>query len=232
MLVLDRIGLRRFPALTSAVFAVTAVVNVLQWPVPGVLAGLERTPAGLHGDWWRSVTALFVQDGGVGGTLVNLIFLAVLGALAEQVLPRFRWAVQYFGVGVAVEFIAYAWQPVGGGNSIANCGLAAGLAVALWRRDAGLPDWAAVAVAVWSADMFATLSAWALLPAIVACALFIGPSRLLVARGVDLRRPAAALPVVVGVVLVAAANIHGAALILGVVTALVSDRLHKPAPVT
>lgn len=213
-------------------FVVTAAVNILQWPAPGLLRQWERTPAGLHGEWWRSGTALFVQDGGVAGTLVNLIFLAVLGALAEQVLPRSRWAVQYFGVGVAVEFLAYAWQPTGGGNSIANCGLAAGIAVALWQRDERLPRWAPVASFLWSADMFGTLSSWALLPAIIVCALCVGPSRLLAARGVDLRRPVAALVVVVGVVLAVTANIHGAALLLGVVTALVGDRLHKPAPVT
>jgi len=57
---------------------------VLGLLIPGMLAALQRTPQGLHGDWWRTSTALFVQDGGVVGTLSNLAFLLVMGVVAEQ----------------------------------------------------------------------------------------------------------------------------------------------------
>ncbi|MGF6882829.1 membrane associated rhomboid family serine protease [Nocardia sp. GAS34] len=215
-------GLEQFPKLTLGVFAVTATANALQWLIPGMLAHLERTPSGLYGDWWRSGTALFVQDGGLGGALLNLAFLLVLGAAAEQVLSPARWLVQYFGVGLVAEFIAYAWQPAGGGNSIADCGLAGGLAVALRRRDERLPRWTPILIMLWSAAMFATLWDRAWLPAVVACALLVGPSNLLAARGIDLRRPVASLLVAVGLTLAATANIHGAALILGTVAAVVA----------
>ncbi|WP_460720284.1 rhomboid family intramembrane serine protease [Nocardia heshunensis] len=207
--------MERFPGLTVGVFVVTAAAYLLQRLVPDVLAHLERTPSGLHGDWWRSGTALFVQDGGFGGALLNLVFLLVLGTAAEQVLRRWRWLVQYFGVGLVVEFIAYAWQPVGGGNSIADCGLAGGLAVSLWRRRERLPDWTPMAVIIWSTAMFATLWDRAWLPAALGCALLVGPAIMLSARGIDLRRPVAVLLVAVGLVLTATANIHGAALLLG-----------------
>ncbi|MET8426377.1 rhomboid family intramembrane serine protease [Nocardia sp. NPDC004860] len=219
MPILESMGLRRFSKLTFGVFVVTAVVNVLQWLVPGTLAHLERTPSGLHGDWWRSGTALFVQDGGFAGAILNLAFLLALGLLAEQVLPQSRWLLQYFGIGLVVEFIAYAWQPVGGGNSIADCGLAGGLTVALWRRDERLPRWSLTVVMLWSAAMFATLGGQAWLPAVLGCALLVGPANLMAARGLDLRRPVAALLVLVGLALAATANIHGAALILGTAAA-------------
>jgi len=74
-----------FPAVTAVVFAVTAVTSVLGLAVPAFLDALERTPAGLHGQWWRTVTSLFVQDGGVLGTVSNLAFLALL---AGTRLPR------------------------------------------------------------------------------------------------------------------------------------------------
>ncbi|MFE3193202.1 rhomboid family intramembrane serine protease [Nocardia sp. NPDC059240] len=212
-------GVERFPGLTVGVFVGTAAVNVLQWLVVGVLGQLERSPSGLHRDWWRSGTALFVQDGGFGGALLNLVFLLVLGTVAEQVLPRWRWLIQYFGVGLGVEFIAYGWQPVGGGNSIAVCGLAGGLAVSLWHREERLPDWTPIAVIIWSTAMFVTLWDRAWLPAVLGCALLVGPAKMLSARSIDLRRPVAVLPVAVGLVLAATANIHGAALILGTAAA-------------
>lgn len=57
---------------------VTATTSVLGGLVlPGMLAAWQRTPQGLRGDWWRTVTALLVQDGGVVGTLSNLAFLEV-----------------------------------------------------------------------------------------------------------------------------------------------------------
>jgi hypothetical protein len=37
--------------------------------------------------------------------------------------------------------VAYLWQPVGGGNSIAVCGLAGALAIACWNRDPRLPGY-------------------------------------------------------------------------------------------
>jgi membrane associated rhomboid family serine protease len=72
------------------VFAVTAGISAAQFADHAILTGLERTPVGLSGEWWRSFTALFVQDGGLPGTLSNLAFLLVIGTIAEQVFsgPR------------------------------------------------------------------------------------------------------------------------------------------------
>ena len=120
----QRIGLQRPPVATAVVFVVTAVTSVLGLVRPEVLAALQRTPEGLDGDWWRSFTALSVQDGGVVGTVSNLAFLLVLGTLAEQVLGSRRWLVCYFGAGLAGELAGYAWQPRGAGDSVAICGLA------------------------------------------------------------------------------------------------------------
>jgi membrane associated rhomboid family serine protease len=78
---------------TAVVFAVTTATSVLGLAVPAVLDALERTPDGLHGQWWRTVTALFVQDGGVLGTVSNLAFLALLGVLAERLAGPRWWLV-------------------------------------------------------------------------------------------------------------------------------------------
>ncbi|MCM2424975.1 hypothetical protein [Streptomyces sp. RKAG337] len=49
----------RFPTLTTAVFLSTLGVDLVQSSGHGVLEDLQRTPAGLHGGWWRTGTALF-----------------------------------------------------------------------------------------------------------------------------------------------------------------------------
>ncbi|MFI1798708.1 rhomboid family intramembrane serine protease [Streptomyces sp. NPDC020379] len=215
MTITERAGLRRFPVVTVVVFAATATVNLLQFAVHGVLGELQRTPAGLHGEWWRSGTSLFVQDGGALGTVSNLLFLLLVGAVAEQVLSRSRWLSHYFGVGVVCEFVAYAWQPTGGGNSIAICALAGAAAPALWRADPRLPGSAAQILLLWSAAMLGTLWPGALIPAFVTCAVASALVSVGKERGISVHRPAALVVPIVGAALAVAQNIHGAALLLG-----------------
>lgn len=215
-----RAGLRRFPVLTTVVAAAMLGMALVQAAVPGMLRDLGRTPAGLHGDWWRSLTSLVVQDGGVAGTVFNLVGLLAVGTVAEQALVWWRWLAQYFVVGVAAEFVGYAWQPVGGGNSIAVCGLAGGVALALWRRDPRLPAFAGPVAALWSAAMLATLGRYGWIPAAVLGTATVNLHRVLGARGTDTRRLFAAVVPVAGVILCAWQNIHGAALLFGVALAL------------
>jgi hypothetical protein len=148
--VVRRVGLRRVPVVTAVVWALAVAVNVVQLAAAslGLLPTLERTPAELHGQWWRIGTALFVQDGGVPGTVSNLAFLAVLGALTEQVLSPPRWLLQYFGAG-----------------------LAGVLVMAVGRGDVRLPAYAAPAVLFWCGALLGTLAPVLVVPAVVAGAL-------------------------------------------------------------
>jgi hypothetical protein len=57
-------GLQRPPVPTFGVLTLTAATGLAQAADPDLLGRLERTPAELHGDWWRMATALFFQDGG------------------------------------------------------------------------------------------------------------------------------------------------------------------------
>ena len=218
-----RLALPHVPWLTAAVFALTAAGGIAQHIVPGLLGQLERSPAGLHGQWWRIGTALFVQDGGLAGLVSNLVFLAVIGAAAEHVCTRRRWVVQYFGTGLLAELVGYAWQPIGGGNSIAICGLGCAVAVTAWQGRAWLAPWVPSVVLVWCGALLAyvwepliilgIISGVAASRAVLAC----GEPGLAVLLGV----------LFAGVVLAAAANIHGAALLVGSVLALLL-RPHGP----
>jgi Rhomboid family len=211
---------RRVPWLTLSVTLVTGVVNAGQAWVPGLLQRLERTPAVLHGEPWRVLTSLLVQDGGVVGTASNLCGLAILGLAAEQAVPRPHWLVGYLGAGLAGELAGLGWQPVGGGNSVAVCGLAGLVTVARVRQtvtDPLLPSWAALPALVWSALMLAVAVPSLYLPAVVVAG-FVGATG---RQRPYVRYAVPAGAVVAAAVLLAGRDLHGAALATGLLLGLV-----------
>ena len=130
---------------------------------------------------------------------------------------RPRWLLHYFGIGLAVEVLAYSWQPTGAGNSIAVCGLAGGVAVACLRGDSRLPAYSVPALLIWCGALLGTLSDYLLVPGVVVAA----AAAALAARHPEARRLTPLAVAATGIVLAAAANIHGAALLAGVALALI-----------
>jgi membrane associated rhomboid family serine protease len=216
----QRFGFQRLPVVAAVVFVVTATTSVLGLMVPGMLEVWQRAPQGLHGDWWRTFTALLVQDGGVAGTISNLAFLLVLGAMAEQVLGPGRWLVCYLGAGLVGELAGYVWQPRGAGNSVAICGLAGALIVAL-LVGARVPRFAPVVLVYWCGALLAARWGPGLLLVGVAGGVVV---QLALGRGVPVGRPVAMAAAVVALVLTAAMDIHGAAMVAGIVIAAVIGR--------
>jgi rhomboid protease GluP len=130
-----RIGTPRRPVLTGAVFVVTAAALVAQLVDPSLLGHMQREATAIDaGQWWRLLTGMFFQDGGVLGGLFNLVALAVVGTFAEWTFGRARWFVLYFGCGLFGQFLSYLWlNPVGAGNSMCVAGLLGALAVVVLR---------------------------------------------------------------------------------------------------
>ncbi|MFL5883284.1 MAG: rhomboid family intramembrane serine protease, partial [Actinomycetota bacterium] len=216
----QRFGIQRPPVVTAVVFVVTATTSVLGLQIPGVLEALQRTPQGLHGERWRTFTTLMVQDGGVVGTLSNLAFLLVMGVVAEQVLEAWRWLVCYFGAGLAGELAGYAWQPHGAGNSVAVCGLAGALVVAL-LAGSPVPRLVPMVLLYWCGALLSVR--WGAGPLVVgivaAAAVQLVPSWT-VAAG----RLVAGAAIVAALALTAASDIHGAALLAGILLAAATRR--------
>ncbi|HEY4457970.1 MAG TPA: rhomboid family intramembrane serine protease [Pseudonocardiaceae bacterium] len=131
---------RRPAWLTGAFLLVTIVLSILQWPFPAVLHALERDPDAMaSGQWWRLVTAQFVQSSGLVQTVVNLPALALVGAVAETVLGRGRWLLVYLASGIAANAVsAVGWAPTGAGTSVFICGLVGALATSYLI---GATDW-------------------------------------------------------------------------------------------
>src|ERR1051325_6753492 len=119
------------PPVTLALLLAVGIPSILQFFFPTLLSLLERDPTRiLQGEWWRLTTSLFVQDGGVAGTIFNLVSLLLLGVVAEQFWNSKQVLLLFFVGGILSQFIAFTWQPIGAGNSVANFSLAASIAVA------------------------------------------------------------------------------------------------------
>ncbi len=88
-----------------------------------------RTGQLADGQLWRLVTSLVVQDGGLAGTVSNLVRLAFVGVVAEQVWGWRRWVGILLVAGVGSQLWGLLVQPQGAGNSVATLGLAASLGV-------------------------------------------------------------------------------------------------------
>jgi membrane associated rhomboid family serine protease len=129
-----------FPQTTFLLLAAVAVPSTLQFFFPSVLSLFQRDyERFLSGDWWRLITPLFVQDGGLGGTIFNLAGLLLIGSVAERLWGGKFMLMIFFIGGVFGEIVAFAWQPVGAGNSIGNFSLAASVVVACLTRDPPRP---------------------------------------------------------------------------------------------
>ncbi|NUT41289.1 MAG: rhomboid family intramembrane serine protease [Thermoactinospora sp.] len=201
------------PFLTGAVLVVTAVPSLLQFAVPGLEPALMRDPAAISGgEWWRLATALVVQDGGVFGTLFNLAFLAVLGYVAERAFGPARWLLLYVSGAVAGEAAGHLLNDPGAGNSIALCGLAAGLALAApGTLERSLGAFYAVVLAISMLAGSGTVG-------VILMVVLAGAGFQLVARR-D-RVPAwlfTAVPVTVAAPLTALRDLHGFALLAGII---------------
>lgn len=121
------------PARPSAaavrLWLVVAVPSLVQLAVPELLPALERD-AGLirAGQVWRLVTSAVVQDGGLVGTVSNLVILAITVVAAERYWGgRRTWATFWVAV-VGADLLVLGVEPVGGGNSMATLALACAVA--------------------------------------------------------------------------------------------------------
>lgn len=169
----------RLPYATLWITLAVAIPTILQFYFPAILQMLERDHTQfLAGDWWRIITPLFVQDGGVSGSIFNIVSLVLVGSVAEKLWGSQRWLIIFFAGGILSEIVGFAWQPIGAGNSVANFSLAASIAVL--------------------------------------CLALTGPRAI---------RVMAILALGVGLILLLINDIHGPAMLLGVLIALIFVRL-------
>lgn len=132
-----------------ALIAVVAVPSLIELGWHGIYTALYRAPdqIKLHHQYWRLVTGSIVQDGGLEGTIFNLLVLFVIATLAVYAWGPAR-ATGLFVVGV-IGFnltATYAFASPGGGNSAATIFLATTMVGLAAVRRRVVPVLAAAAV--------------------------------------------------------------------------------------
>jgi hypothetical protein len=166
-----------FPVLTAVATGIAVVAAVAQYTVPAMVPALQRVPGGglPDGQWWRLVSPLLVQTLGWYQVAANLVTLPIIGAVTERLLGRGWWLTLTAAGTAGGQVVAYHWHDSGGGDSIAICGLAGGVVVALLAQPtAGTPAgpiWAAHRAVVY---YVAALTGWGFsgfLAAALACLL-------------------------------------------------------------
>ena len=216
--------MRKLPWLTAAVLAGTAAVNLWAAADRSVLRALERDPESLSvRHWWRLASPLLVQSDGAAQLVFNLVTLALFGVLAERVLGRTRWLALYLGAGLLGQALGYAWEPPGGGNSVAVCGLVGGIAAALLRGRGGWPEQAGQFVAIYAVALAGlALGGWpaqlAAIGAVVVTSAVVGRRSGTAFAG----RVLAGVVALAGGALLAVRDHHGAALLCGMLLGALS----------
>jgi membrane associated rhomboid family serine protease len=112
---------RRFPIVAVISTLVIGIPSLLQFAIPSIGAALSRRPSlELHGQWWRVLTAIMAQDGGVVGAIFNLLVVAVVVTLGERAWGRWRTVVLFLGPSIVINLLAVAWNAPGGGSSFGS----------------------------------------------------------------------------------------------------------------
>jgi membrane associated rhomboid family serine protease len=221
---------QRFPVLTVTAVGIATVAAIAQFATPVIVPLLQRDPIGLaHGQWWRLVTPLAVQTLGWYQVLANLVSLAIVGLVAERLLGRLRWVALFVAGTVGGQVAAYAWHEPGGGDSIAICGQAGGVVVALLVHSSPVPRWAADPVIYY----IAALTGWGLRGTIGAgggCVAAVVALYGMRRFGLSPERVALVGTIGCVVVLAAVRDLHGASCAAGAVamTALVGAQRPPP----
>ncbi|MFE2120562.1 MULTISPECIES: rhomboid family intramembrane serine protease [Rhodococcus] len=132
------------PVTALVLWLVVAVPSLLRLAVPSLLGTFGRDPLRIRAEdeWWRVLTSVLVQDGGVFVTLVNLLLLAVVATVAVRVWGPGRavglFAVSQLLFGLFTAFVSPSTGAGSSGASFAVAGSIAGLWLAVGARGAVL----------------------------------------------------------------------------------------------
>jgi rhomboid protease GluP len=142
--------LRFVPWLTLAVWLATALTTGAMLVDPSIGTLLQRNALLIRqGEVWRMVTTWLVETDGWTQIAVNFAGLAIFGTLVELLVGRRWWILGYLVAGLTGEVAGLFWQPFGGGNSVAICGLIGLFSVWQLRRQQTLGPQRYLGTIVW-----------------------------------------------------------------------------------
>lgn len=135
---------RPWPAVIAVVVIGVPSLAQFVWPQLGV--ALMRDPVATleHGEWWRVLTAVLAQDGGLVAAIFNLVVVALVMLAGNAVWGWWRAVLLFLGSSVVLNLAALGWGP-GGGTSFASDGLLMAVTARLAFEGGSLQRWAAAA---------------------------------------------------------------------------------------
>jgi hypothetical protein len=139
-------AVRPFPWPAVVLSVLIGVPSLVQNWVPQLTDALTRDPNATlrQGQWWRILTALGAQDGGLVAAAFNLVVVALALTLGGWIWGRLLATALYLLPSIILNVVAvFVWHAAGGGSSFANDGLmfsVFALALLVGTRDARHPS--------------------------------------------------------------------------------------------
>jgi hypothetical protein len=126
------------PILAIVLVLVIGIPSIAQYlGAPAIGDALRREPSFTlqHGEWWRVVTSLLAQDGGLFAAIFSLVVVAVAITFSTWIQGTWLTLAIFLFCSIVLNLLAIGWGAVGGGTSFASDGtmlsvLALGLVVA------------------------------------------------------------------------------------------------------
>ncbi|HEY4226023.1 MAG TPA: hypothetical protein VGM70_09435 [Pseudolysinimonas sp.] len=124
---------RTVPWLTIVLVVVIGIPSIgqyLGWPAAG--DALRREPQlTLHdGQWWRVVTAILAQDGGLLAAIFSLVVVVIAVTFSSWIQGPWLTLAIFLFCSIVLNLLALGWNAVGGGTSFASDGVM--LSVLAW----------------------------------------------------------------------------------------------------
>jgi hypothetical protein len=115
----------RLPVLAIVLVIVIGIPSIAQYTgLPAIGDALRREPALTlhHGEWWRVVTSLLAQDGGLVAAIFGLVVVAIAVAFSTWIQGTWLTLAIFLFCSIVLNLLAISWGAVGGGTSFASDG--------------------------------------------------------------------------------------------------------------
>lgn len=115
----------RVPWLTIVLVLVIGIPSVAQYlGLPAIGDALRREPALTlhHGEWWRVLTSLLAQDGGLVAATFGLVVVAIAITFSTWIQGPWLTLAIFLFCSIVLNLLAIGWGAVGGGTSFASDG--------------------------------------------------------------------------------------------------------------
>jgi hypothetical protein len=117
---------RTVPWLTIVLVVVIGIPSIGQyvgWPAAGDALRREPQLTLHHGEWWRVVTAVLAQDGGLVAAIFGLVVVAIAVTFSSWLQGPWLTLAIFLFCSIVLNVLAVGWGAVGGGTSFASDGV-------------------------------------------------------------------------------------------------------------